>query len=252
MEDFIAVSPNSKEILNSAKLLQSVNIHALIFGEIGVGKKTLAKYIVPEARLFTPHELQRDITDGVLSLNKESIIIDKIEHITNVDLLLSWIEENEIRVIATTEALSLNNKLNDIFSITLSIPPLSQREDDLKLLTQKFSNEASQVLRSEKIVPSKLMLNTSKNAHSLRKSIYFSYLFETIGKDEILMFLENYMLTNLEGDNSYKDFLYLFEVPLLKASKKKYKSQVQMAKHLGLNRITLRKKLDIHKELLLW
>lgn len=39
MEDFIAVSPNSKEILNSAKLLQSVNIHALIFGEIGVGKR---------------------------------------------------------------------------------------------------------------------------------------------------------------------------------------------------------------------
>ncbi len=94
------------------------------------------------------------------------------------------------------------------------------------------------------------MLNTNKNAHSLRKSIYFSYLFETVGEDEILMFLENYMFTNLQGENSYKDFLYLFEVPLLKAAKKKYKSQVQMAKYLGLNRITLRKKLDTHKELL--
>lgn len=250
MEDFIAESQNSKEILNSAKLLQSVNIHALIFGEIGVGKKTLAKYIVPNAPLFDARELQNDIVQNLTNIKKDSIIIDKIENITNVDLLINWIEENEVRVIATTKASNLNPKLLELFSITLNIPALSQREDDLKLLTQKFSNEASKVLRVDKIIPSKLMLNTTKNAHSLRKSIYFSYLFETIGEDEILMFLENYMLANLKGDNSYKDFLYLFEVPLLKAAKKKYKSQVQMAKHLGLNRITLRKKLEIHEELL--
>ena len=66
-------------------------------------------------------------------------------------------------------------------------------------------------------VPSKLMINISNNAHSLRKSIYFSYLFETIGEDEILMFMENYMFANMQGENSYKDFLYLLEVPLLKA-----------------------------------
>ncbi|PHO10832.1 Fis family transcriptional regulator [Malaciobacter canalis] len=250
MQEFIAASSNSKEILNSAKLLQAVNIHALIYGETGVGKKTLAKFITPDAKIFTCYELQKDISQKVLDINKQTIIIEKIEELTNVDLLLSWIEENEIRIIATTQAKKLNPKLNDFFSITLSIPPLNQREDDLKLLTQKFSNEASTVLRTEKILPSKLMLNTNKNAHSLRKSIYFSYLFETVGEDEILMFLENYMFTNLQGENSYKDFLYLFEVPLLKAAKKKYKSQVQMAKYLGLNRITLRKKLDIHKELL--
>ncbi|AXH10768.1 Fis family transcriptional regulator [Malaciobacter halophilus] len=250
MEEFIAASPNSKEILNSAKLLQAVNIHALIYGDIGVGKKTLAKFISPEARVFSCHELQKDIIDKVINIEKQTIIIKKVEEITNIDLILNWVEKNEIRVIATTQAKTLNSKLNDIFSITLSIPPLSKREEDLKLLTQKFSNEASKVLRTEKILPSKLMLNTSKNAHSLRKSIYFSYLFETVGEDEILMFLENFMLTNLEGENSYKDFVYLFEVPLLKAAKKKYKSQVQMAKHLGLNRITLRKKLEIHKELL--
>jgi len=96
----------------------------------------------------------------------------------------------------------------------------------------------------------KLISNLANNAHSLRKSIYFSYLFETIGEEEILLFLEKYLGENLEGENSYKDLLYLFEVPLLKASTKKYKSQVQVAKHLGLNRITLRKKLDIHKEAL--
>ena len=97
---------------------------------------------------------------------------------------------------------------------------------------------------------SKLIINISNNTHSLRKSIYFSYLFETIGEHEILMFIEKYISENLYGENSYKELSYIFEVPLLKASTKKYKSQVQVAKHLGLNRITLRKKLEIYKELL--
>lgn len=250
MKDFIAASQSTKEILNSAKLLQSVDIHALIFGEVGVGKRTLATFILPDAKFYEAQELQRDIIDNVINLNKTSIVLNKIENITNIDLLINWIEQNQIRIIATTLSTNLNKRLLELFSITLTIPPLKQREEDIKLLTQKFSQEASDVLGVNKIIPAKLMLNTTKNAHSLRKSIYFSYLFETIGEDEILMFLENYMLTNLQGENAYKDFLYLFEVPLLNAAKKKYKSQVQMAKHLGLNRITLRKKIDIHKELL--
>lgn len=250
MEDFIAISQSSKEILNSAKLLQAVDIHALIYGEIGVGKKELARFILPNAKYYEAQELQKDIVDNIINIQNSSIIINKIEEITNIDLLLTWIETNSIRIIATTLSTNLNQRLLELFSITLTIPPLEQREEDMKQLTQKFSDEASRVLRVPKILPSKLMLNTTKNAHSLRKSIYFSYLFETIGEDEILMFLENYMLTNLEGENSYKDFQYLFEVPLLNAAKKKYKSQVQMAKHLGLNRITLRKKIEIHKELL--
>lgn len=39
MKEYIAVSKNSKEILNSAHLLQSVEVNALILGDIGVGKK---------------------------------------------------------------------------------------------------------------------------------------------------------------------------------------------------------------------
>ena len=45
MQEYIALDSISKEILNSAKLLQSVEVNALILGENGVGKKSLAKYI---------------------------------------------------------------------------------------------------------------------------------------------------------------------------------------------------------------
>ena len=250
MQDFIAEDGISKVILNSAKLLQAVQVNALILGSSGTGKKSLAKYILPNSDIYEAKNLQRDISDDVLHLQNEAIIIDKINELTNIDLFLKWLEDNSIRVIAISNTENLNQKLKDIFSINLEIPSLSKREEDTKALVNKFSQEASSILDLAKIPSSKLIVNISNNTHSLRKSIYFSYLFETIGEHEILMFLEKYLSENLRGENSYKDLSYIFEVPLLKASTKKYKSQVQVAKHLGLNRITLRKKLEIYKDLL--
>ena len=250
MQEYIAKDSISKEILNSAKLLQAVEVNALILGESGVGKKSLAKFILPQSEIYEARNLQKDIADDILFLQNEAIIIDKINEITNIDLFLNWIENNGIRIIAISNTQNLNQKLKDIFSINLEIPNLSKREEDTKALVSKFSQEASNILDMPSISSSKLIVNISNNSHSLRKSIYFSYLFETIGEHEILMFLEKYLSENLRGENSYKDLSYIFEVPLLKASTKKYKSQVQVAKHLGLNRITLRKKLEIYKDLL--
>ncbi len=250
MQEYIAKDSISKEILNSAKLLQAVEVNALILGESGVGKKSLAKFILPQSEIYEAKDLQKDIADDILLLQNEAIIIDNINEITNIDLFLNWIENNGIRIIAISSTENLNQKLKDIFSINLEIPSLSKREEDTKALVSKFSQEASNILGMPTISASKLIVNISNNSHSLRKSIYFSYLFETIGEHEILMFLEKYLSENLRGENSYKDLSYIFEVPLLKASTKKYKSQVQIAKHLGLNRITLRKKLEIYKDLL--
>lgn len=250
MQEYIAKDSISKEILNSAKLLQAVEVNALILGGSGVGKKSLAKYILPNSEIYQAKDLQKDIIDDIVSLQSHAIIVDKIHEITNIDVFLRWLEENNIRLIAISNTENLNQKLKDIFSINLEIPELIKREEDTKALVSKFSQEASSILDMPLINNSKLIINISNNTHSLRKSIYFSYLFETIGEHEILMFLEKYISENLYGENSYKELSYIFEVPLLKASTKKYKSQVQVAKHLGLNRITLRKKLEIYKELL--
>ncbi len=250
MQEYIALDSISKEILNSAKLLQSVEVNALILGENGVGKKSLAKYILPNSKIYEAKALQKDIIDNILTLQNESIIIDRVNEITNIDIFINWIEKNQIRVIATAQASNLNQKLKDLFIITLEIPPLKNRIEDTKALINKFSQEASSILEMPLVSSSKLITNISNNTHSLRKSIYFSYLFETIGENEILTFLEKYLSENLSKNSSYKDLLYLFEVPLLKAAIKKYKSQVQVAKHLDLNRITLRKKLEVYKELL--
>ncbi|WP_419766156.1 MAG: sigma 54-interacting transcriptional regulator [Arcobacter sp.] len=249
MQEFIAVSEISKEIKNSAELLKSLDINALITGQRGVGKKSLAKYITQDSNIYNAKSLQDDITDNVISISNCTVIIENIDEITNIDLFINWVENNAIKVIATSKKDDLNEKLSDLFSITIDIPALDTRKEDIKPLANKFAKEASDILGIvEK--PSKLIVNTSQNAYSLRKSIFFSYLFESIGENEIMMLLENYILDNMEGENTYRDFVYLFEAPLLRASQKKFKSQVQMAKNLGLNRITLRKKLELHKELI--
>ena len=249
MQEFICKSDILKEIKNSADLLKELDVNVLIKGNAGVGKKTLAKYINEDAPIYNAKNLQNDINDNVINLSNTTIIINKIDELTNINLFLDWVKTNLIRVLATTSAIELNDKLSELFSLSLDIPNLKERVEDIKPLAKFFSKEAASILGKDS-TPTKLIINTTSNAHSLRKSIYFSHLFESIGENEIMMLMEKYILDNMEGMNSYKDFIYLFEAPLLKASSKKYKSQVQMAKHLGLNRITLRKKLELHKDLL--
>ena len=56
--------------------------------------------------------------------------------------------------------------------------------------------------------------------------------------------LEYFILQKLKDNKDYKELLEIFEIPLLKAAKHQFKSQLQMATNLKINRITLRKKLD--------
>ena len=163
MQDFIAEDGISKEILNSAKLLQAVQVNALILGNAGTGKKSLAKYILPNSDIYEAKNLQKDISDDVILLQNEAIIIDKIHEITNIDLFLKWLEENNIRVIAISNTENLNQKLRDIFSINLEIPSLAKREEDTKALVNKFSTEASSILDLQKVSPSKLIINITNN-----------------------------------------------------------------------------------------
>ena len=53
-----------------------------------------------------------------------------------------------------------------------------------------------------------------------------------------------YLYENLDGNNDYKKFLYLYEKPLLEAGLKRYGSQLKLSGILGINRNTLRKKVN--------
>jgi DNA-binding protein Fis len=67
-----------------------------------------------------------------------------------------------------------------------------------------------------------------------------------MNKSEILDILFDFFTKELLQEKTYKDLLPMFEIPLLKASKVIYKSQLKMSEKLKINRITLRKKLNKH------
>ena len=69
-------------------------------------------------------------------------------------------------------------------------------------------------------------------------------MLKSLNDEDMQESLEYFLLQKLKNNKDYKELLKIFEVPLLKAAKVQYKSQLQMATNLKINRITLRKKLD--------
>ena len=55
--------------------------------------------------------------------------------------------------------------------------------------------------------------------------------------------MENFLIEKIGSNNDYRNFLHLYEVPLIQAGIKRFKSQLQLSERLGLNRNTLRKKI---------
>ncbi|HIP61765.1 MAG TPA: Fis family transcriptional regulator, partial [Sulfurovum sp.] len=55
-----------------------------------------------------------------------------------------------------------------------------------------------------------------------------------------------YLSKHIDGNNAYRDYLGIYERPLIRAGLKKFKSQLKLSSILGLNRNTLRKKIHEH------
>jgi len=125
---YIAKSRASLEALKSANLLKSLNISALILGELGTGKQTLAKFILPDAPVVDGADLNE-----VLSFisTSDAVIIKNFDKISNFSKLESALELYKTRIIATSKT-RLSEKINDeFFSLQITVAPLSQREEDI-------------------------------------------------------------------------------------------------------------------------
>ena len=78
--------------------------------------------------------------------------------------------------------------------------------------------------------------------------MYNAYLMSSFGEEEILSMLEQFLFSKIGGRNDYRDLLYLFDVPLIKSGYAKFGSQLTMSEKFGLNRNTLRKKINDYKD----
>lgn len=133
--NYIARSRASKEALKSANLLKSLNINALILGEEGVGKEALCTYILPNSQIINAENTQELI--GYIS-TQDSVIIKNFDKITNFQKIKSAIETYKTRIIATSTKSLSDKVIDEFFSLKITIPPLSEREDDIEPLAKKF------------------------------------------------------------------------------------------------------------------
>lgn len=239
---YIAKSRASLEALKSANLLKSLNINALILGENGTGKQTLAKFILPDAPVVDGADLN-EVLSFVSAV--DAVIIKNFDKINNYSKLESALELYKTRVIATSKH-KLSEKINDdFFSLQITIDPLSQREEDIKPLAKKFFEEISSVFGEENMCDmylENLNFDLSNNCYSLRKSVYLKYLISSLDENGVMSVMEDYLDKKIGGRNDYRDNLHLFDVPLIRSGFKKFSSQLNMSEKFGLNRNTLRKK----------
>jgi len=148
-----------------------------------------------------------------------------------------------IKIVAT--AASTLSDVESEFAIKIDIPPLIERAEDLEELTKHYIQEAKLTYDIDSDIEN-IDIDLSQNGITLKKSIFKDTLLKSLNEEDMLQSIENFILKKLEKDYDYKGLLEYFEVPLLKAAKAKYKSQLQMANKLHINRITLRKKIDTY------
>jgi len=235
------------EALKSANLLKSVTINALILGESGVGKQTLAKHIL------TAPLVDATSFNELLALieTNHSLIVKNFHKITNYKKLKIALDVHKTRIIATSNFPISEPLVDEFFSLKVTIPPLREREEDILPLMEKFALEAQVMFDGEfggiplieDIVP-----DLSKNCYSLRRSVYNAYLMNSFGEEEILSMMERFLSNKIGGRNDYRDLLYLFDVPMIKSGYAKFGSQLAISEKFGLNRNTLRKKINDYKD----
>ena len=239
--DFLAASHASTEALRTATLLKTLQVNALVSGAKGTGKQTLARVILPHAVVLDARDF-----DNVLNAleSNDEVVLTHIEHCPNITLLLERIKKEKVRLIATASSEYLSDTLRDFFSVKIALPSLEERPEDVDLLIRHFGAEADRIFDMQtKETLSGRKPDLSDNAYSLRKQIFFERLMGGVGEAEVIQVMERYLQTHMGSHNDYRKFLHLYEVPLIRTGLKMFKSQLQLAERLGLNRNTLRKKI---------
>ncbi len=236
---FLSNSHQIDNIVKGLTLTRSLFVSSLLVGEEHIGKKTLIKSLFPNSIYIDA--INYEELEIVLESNSE-LIIYNFEKLLNFEQLNF---ENK-RIIAIANRIENTEKIENKFAFIYRMPNLKERED-LDLLIKFFQNQIEKELMFDYHVElDTTKLDLSENIKSLRASLYKELIYKTITSKEIKNILEEYLYENLDGNNAYRENICLYEEPLLIAGLKKFKSQLKLSAVLGLNRNTLRKKIQEH------
>jgi DNA-binding protein Fis len=241
MYNFISKSPTIQDIIKGLDLTKSLFVSSIIIGEPHTGKKALISSIFGDLPLVSAKD--NDMIKDALQKYDELIITD-LEYLQNISP--SLLEDKKI--IATANSITNQNFIDEIFAFIYHMPPLKERPEDIKHLSDIYIKEAKEKLMVDKDIDiSKIDIDLTENTKTLQTSIYKHIIKLSMSKDDIKESLYNYIYEHIDGNNAYKEFLDIYEEPLIKAGLAKYHSQLKLSSILGINRNTLRKKILEHK-----
>ena len=236
---FLNNSPKIDNIVKGLTLTKSLFVSSLLVGEEHIGKKTLIKSLFPNSLYIDA--LNYEELEIALENNGE-LIIYNFEKLLDFDQLNF---ENR-RIIAIANRIENTKKIEKKFAFIYKMPNLQERED-LELLIEFFQSQIQKELMLDYPIELNITeLDLNENIKSLKASLYKKLIHKTLNSEEIKKIIENYLYAQLEGNNAYREHLSLYEEPLLIAGLKKFKSQLKLSSVLGLNRNTLRKKIQEH------
>jgi DNA-binding NtrC family response regulator len=238
MVKFIAKSPQLQNITKSLELTKKFFVSSLLVGEACTGKKTLAGYILPNAVTVNGKDLSHVLE--TVATHKEVIITD-FEKLSNYAAL----NFDNKRIIATALYQPKDSMVDRLFGHIYQIPPLSERREDARALAEIYIQEAKEMLAFDDVAEMNYnRLDLTYNSQSLKRQVYKHLILSHIDENDIEELLYDYFSTHLGGGDDYKKYLHLYEKPLIEAGIAKYRSQLKLASVLGINRNTLRKKVN--------
>ncbi|MFT7823374.1 MAG: helix-turn-helix domain-containing protein [Sulfurimonas sp.] len=242
MKHFYTKSEQIQSIIKGLNLTKTLYVSSIIIGPPHIGKKTLASSVFPNAPVVSGEDQEQ--LKAALS-NSDELIISDFEKIKNQNEL----DLSHKRIIATANYLGNSTVIDELFAFIYTVPPLSQREEDVSYLKDLFIKEAESTLMIESmsaIDTETIPLDLSLNNKSLKRSVYFHLIKHAMQSEDIEEILYHYLLKHLEGNGAYREHLGLYEKPLIRAGLEKYGSQLKLSEILGINRNTLRKKIHEH------
>jgi len=236
---FLSNSPQIDNIIKGFTLTKSLFVSSILIGENHTGKKTLVQALFPNT-LYIDASNEEEL---ISALEKhDEIIIYNFEKLLNFENLNF---ENK-RIIAIANHIENSEKIAKKFAFIYHMPSLVEREDK-DFIVQYFQKEIEKELMiHETIEIEHNKLNFTENIKSLKSSLYRQLMIQTFNSEDIEEIIFNYLLEHIEGNNAYREYLFLYEKPLIEAGLFKYKSQLKLSNILGLNRNTLRKKIQEH------
>jgi len=241
METFFTTSDKIQHIIKSFHLTKTLYVSSIIIGEAHIGKKSLARYLFPDAPLVSGED-QEEVE--IALENHDELIITDFEKLSNQ----STLDFSNKRIIATANYMGNQALIDDLFAFIYTMPSLQERPEDVKYLKDMFIHEAQAtlMLKDKDIDADTIPLNLTMNSKSLKKSIFSHLSKHSMDHKDIEEIIYYYLLKHLDGNDGYKEYLGLYEKPLIEAGLKKYGSQLQLSQVLGINRNTLRKKIYEH------